>query len=126
MDQNGADAATTWSQFESSVGRGCDGCKALKELLLAAAEDDNVAIIQNGGVSREMKFVWGLAKINKPYPGVRTGNGLLSIDAKVDSSGRYNFVAYSSTTLRRLACSMWTFRFDIDHHGVKDPARHCE
>ncbi|KAI3401140.1 hypothetical protein diail_286 [Diaporthe ilicicola] len=71
---------TEWSGLQESVSRGCRGCQAIAEVLLAAAADDNVDL----DVKSKMNFEWEPGFSSK-YSQTRRSAvmGLLSVRMKV-------------------------------------------
>lgn len=132
---------TDWDGLQESISRGCTGCKALAELLLAAAKDDKVELDEKS----RMTLLWThraeLSRVS--HAGRYDSAGTLKVVIKVktasprqtpvgtylvfrEASGRlpddYDDNAVTEDPLSKL----WTFRFDIDRVNDGEKGRHCK
>lgn len=128
--------ATDWRGLQDSVSRGCRGCQAISDLLLAAADDDGVVLDEES----KMVFVWSGGTSRAANHGNFDCTGLLKVRMRIwTTSPRpmpYNLAVKLGSPDIKLEdddvetkdplSRVWTFTFDVDCvDGAKDK-KHCE
>lgn len=101
------DLLTKWGHLGSSIERGCEGCRGLKELLYSAAADDRVSL-SHLSAEDEVTIEW------RPGQWRRSAYGLLQIALVVDASKCRGHRAYPSIPLQGSSLLKWEFCFDLD------------
>lgn len=128
--------STDWPGLQESVLRGCRGCQAISELLLAAAADDEVVLNEES----KMVFMWrGRASRTDPH-GQFNCVGLLKVRMRVWTASPRQVPFNLAVTLGTRDIKMedddvemedpgsrvWTFTFDVDCVNAAKDKKHCE
>lgn len=136
---------TDWAGLQESISRGCAGCKAMAELLLAAAKDDDVELDEKSGLT----FLWRprawVSRVS--HAGRYDSAGILKVVIKArfasprqspfghvpklrdrisKNDGRLADVSDDEAETEEPLSKNWTFWIDIDRVNDGEKGKHCK